>query len=102
MALRGLGVAAVGGGLVSAIGWLAPFVLLGAVAMAIAAVCWVLNDHERPRRLALLIRAWRTQQPGQNSTAPARGTTTRRRGAAKAASRSDDSGIAEDFHGLPD
>lgn len=61
MALRGLGVAAVGGGLVSAIGWLAPVVLLGAVAMAIAAVCWVLNDHERPRRLALLIRAWRTQ-----------------------------------------
>jgi len=77
VALRSFGVVALGGGVVSAlhtIGWPAPVVLLGSVAMAIVAICWVLNDHERPRRLALLIRAWRGQAP-----------TPRRRGAVKAA-----------------
>jgi hypothetical protein len=40
-------------------GWPALLLLAVLGAMAIGAACWVLNDQDRPERLALLIRAYR-------------------------------------------
>ncbi|MGI5215037.1 hypothetical protein [Plantactinospora sp. CA-290183] len=84
MLLRRAGTAALGGGLVTGLsvsGWPALVALLTLAVIAVAATCWTISDRERPKRLALLIRAWRGQ-PARPSTA--RVPTARRRSAAPA------------------
>ncbi|MFB9850539.1 hypothetical protein ACFFMR_09095 [Micromonospora andamanensis] len=65
MAVPRLSALAAGGGVFSVLalaGWPAVVVLLAAAAMTTALLGWVVNDRERPERLALIIRAIR-QQP---------------------------------------
>jgi hypothetical protein len=62
MVIRRVAAATVGGGLFTAlatISWPALAMVSAVVIVALAAVCWVLNNGDRPKRLALLIRAWR-------------------------------------------
>ncbi|MFF5172575.1 hypothetical protein ACFY3U_08080 [Micromonospora sp. NPDC000089] len=57
---------AAGGGVASAIavtGWPAVVLLLAAGGLTAALLGWVINDRERPKRLALLIRAVRQDPP---------------------------------------
>lgn len=63
MLIRKASAVAVGGGLLSAlaaIGWPALLLIVAVTSMAVTAACWVLNDPERPERLALLIHACRS------------------------------------------
>ncbi|MEV4759663.1 hypothetical protein AB0J86_31830 [Micromonospora sp. NPDC049559] len=64
-----------GGGVVSAlatVGWPALVLMAAMTVTAVVAMCWVLNDRDRPRRLALLIAAWRGQRPGSTGGRRAR------------------------------
>lgn len=66
MAARRLSLFAASGGMASAVaikGWPAVVLLLAATAMTAALVGWVVNDRERPERLALLIRTVRQSTP---------------------------------------
>lgn len=66
MVIRRVAAATFGGGLLStlaAVGWPALVLVSAVAAVALAAVCWVLNNEDRPERLALLIRAWRDTRP---------------------------------------
>ena len=66
MTIRRVAGAACGGGLLSALattGWPALVLVSGVVVVALAAGCWVLNNGDRPERLALLIRAWHDSRP---------------------------------------
>jgi hypothetical protein len=60
-----LGVAA-GGGVLSTLlttGWAGAALLIAVVLVLVGAVCWVVNDPQRPDRLALLIATWRGRTP---------------------------------------
>jgi TIR domain-containing protein len=39
--------------------WVTATILLTAILIVTTALCWILADHDRPRRLALLLTAWR-------------------------------------------
>ncbi|MDW5323510.1 hypothetical protein [Plantactinospora sp. KLBMP9567] len=72
MPLRRAGAVAAGGGLVtglSLVDWPVLLALFAVSAMAVGAICWVVNDRDRPKRLALLIRSWRGQPPPARSGA---------------------------------
>lgn len=42
-----------------AAGWTGTTLLIVAILVPTAAICWVLADNQRPQRLALLLAAWR-------------------------------------------
>ncbi|MGI5147879.1 hypothetical protein ACQEVC_16125 [Plantactinospora sp. CA-294935] len=91
MPLRRAGAVAAGGGLVtglSLVDWPVLLALFAVSAMAVGAICWVLSDQDRPKRLALLIRSWRGQ-PRPAAPAPRavarRPSAPRSRAAARAA-----------------
>jgi hypothetical protein len=66
MMIRRVAAATFGGGLLSALattGWPALVLVSAVVIIALAALCWVLNNGDRPKRLALLIRAWHDSRP---------------------------------------
>ncbi len=71
VAVRRLSMFAASGGVASAVaitGWPAIVLILGAAAMTAALVGWVINDRERPERLALLIRAVRHHSPATRAS----------------------------------
>lgn len=60
--LRNVGAVALGGSLLSAfaaVGWPALLLIVTLAMMVVAATCWILNSSERPKRLAVLILAFR-------------------------------------------
>jgi hypothetical protein len=66
VAIRRVTAATFGGGLLSALaitGWPALALVSAVAIVAVVAICWVLNNGDRPKRLALLIRAWRDSRP---------------------------------------
>ncbi|MGX7675998.1 hypothetical protein [Plantactinospora sp. DSM 117369] len=72
MPLRRAGAVAAGGGLVtglSIVDWPVLLALFAVSAMAMGAICWVVSDQDRPKRLALLIHSWRGQPPTARSGA---------------------------------
>ncbi|MFF5097727.1 MULTISPECIES: hypothetical protein [Actinosynnema] len=61
------------GGMVAAAlaaGWVGAALLIIAILAPTIAICWVLADHDRPQRLALLVTTWR------HGTTPPPGATT--------------------------
>jgi hypothetical protein len=60
-----------------AAGWTGVAVLIIAIVMPIAAICWVIADPDRPPRLALLMSTWRhgTPLPGRSTATQPRRTT---------------------------
>jgi hypothetical protein len=63
---RVLGAVGGGTGVLSAIfaaGWTGVILILAVVVVLTGAVCWVVADAERPARLAMLLKAWRTNVP---------------------------------------
>jgi hypothetical protein len=48
---------------VLATGWTGIALLVFAIVVPIAALCWVLADSDRPQRLALLLNTWRHGTP---------------------------------------
>lgn len=53
--------------------WITAAILLTAILIATTALCWILADHDRPRRLALLLTDWRhgiPPTPDQPTTLP--------------------------------
>jgi hypothetical protein len=72
MVRHALGVAAGGGGLVSALlagGWIGVVLMAVVVLALVVAVCWVVADADRPARLALLITSWRAGTPARTARA---------------------------------
>jgi hypothetical protein len=59
--LGGAAAGAAGGAMTAGLttGWVAAAVLITTIAMTATSLCWILADHDRPHRLALLITAWR-------------------------------------------
>jgi hypothetical protein len=58
----GLGAAGgVGGAVAAALatGWIGAALLIVAILVPTAAICWILADSDRPQRLALLVTTWR-------------------------------------------
>jgi hypothetical protein len=43
--------------------WFAAALLVAAILIPATVLCWVLNDKDRPKRLALLMTAWRHGVP---------------------------------------
>ena len=68
MRLRTVGAAGgVGGAVAAALatGWIGAALLIVAIVVPIAAICWIVADRDRPQRLALLFTTWR-----HSTTAP--------------------------------
>jgi hypothetical protein len=64
--LPGVTRTAVGGGMVAAVlgaGWVGAVAVTTVAVVFIAAVCWVVADPHRPRRLALLLSTWHHNGP---------------------------------------
>ncbi len=52
-------------------GWIGALLLIIAIIVPTAAICWILADPDRPQRLALLVTTWR-----HGTTPPPRRATT--------------------------